>query len=290
MNVIRKQTDENRKKLVKQSAYMIVFLLLLCFAVVVYLMTSFAWFAKNRNVSAEGMKLRAAGNVDFGDEVIVDRYYTNSYYTAGKISETLIFRHVPEDDAYYLWDTDAGDFSVDENGDRIPFTLTQLIPGERINFSFTISRSASQAAGYRLSFAELDADTFTVESGVDAGTYSIMGICHMSVRTGDRVIGPSGDYTDKGFLLDYAGALPDGYGTYDETVYDEELGADVNVTHSTLTGFTLLEGAWGDSDSINVTVQLWVDLTNYNQLHGTTSNLLSEKILRIGYLQVEPVG
>lgn len=290
MNVIRKQIDENRKKLVKHSVSMIVFLLLLCFAVVVYLMSSFAWFAKNRNVSAGGMKLSAVGSLDFGDVVIVDRYYTNSHYTEGRISDTLVYRYNSADDVYELWDTDAGDFSVDENGDRIPFTLTQLIPGERINFSFSISRSSSQEAGYRLSFSGLDADTFTVHSGVDAGIYSIMGICHMLVRTGDRVIGPSDDYTDKGFLLDYAGTLPDGYGTYDETVYDEELGVDVNVTRSTLTGFTLLEGAWGDNDSINVTVQLWVDLTNYNQLHGTTSNLLSEKILRIGYLQAEPVG
>jgi len=135
--------------------------------------------------------------------------------------------------------------------------------------TFRIACSEDQIGkNFKLSLSGLDgSDTFETKAtdSSAAATYSIWGVYHAYSKVATNA------EQDVGFVVDYT---------------QQSLAPQT---------FDLASGVWDekafDSDGyLTVTVRFHIDLTNYNKLSGTYSNLLSEKSARISNFVLAPAN
>lgn len=218
-----------------------------------------AWFAKNDQTTANGISLSAKEQYLRFDDHFTARAVMNDV----TVAEGKYKRHT--DGKYYLVDED-GNYKL-ENGKMQSLFYDSLYPGEYIEMTFRIACSEDQIGkNFKLSLSGLDgSDTFETKAtdSSAAATYSIWGVYHAYSKVATNA------EQDVGFVVDYT---------------QQSLAPQT---------FDLASGVWDekafDGDGyLTVTVRFHIDLTNYNKLSGTYSNLLSEKSARISNFVLAP--
>ncbi len=273
----------NLKKAIHLQAVRVTAIAVLIVAVLfAYVGITVAWFRSNKDVNGNGMSVKCGDGLDMGDEITVRRYYTDEQYNDNSPIKTEYYKR--DSDTQICYETDASftEFFLDGNGNKIPFLVDTILPGERMEMSFTIKRaegSQTLGNGYSIYFEDVTSDTFKVGSNY----YSILGIYTVIGKIAGQ------DYSGQAkFLIDYEGALPENYELNNSAATDPDTGLTVDTSTATLPRVDLFSGKWGDVNELDITLLLHVDLSKYNSIQGTESNMLSEKALSIAALVVEP--
>jgi len=246
-----------------------------------------AWFAQNRNTTADGLRVEATdGGLAFCDAIRIQPAVGTATLPP------LVYMPHADGGYYEVQPTADGDglepagelegvaysFSLDSDGNRIPINLTGLFPGETLTVTVCFRNEGNKDRNFRLALEDFD-DTdgqFTIPEGTTAGeantpgTYSIMGI--FKVET------VSVTYAD-GTAAGTAGA------------HSGEYLADFNTADGrsdvTEDPFVLAEGTLpAGSGTVSCTFRISIDLTGYYTLRGTVTNMLSKKALGIGALRL----
>lgn len=246
----------SNKKLVSSAVMSLLMFVALTTVTFSMLRGTKAWFAQNKVTNAKGMTLTAKeDSMHFADT------FTAKVVMGGtQIAYDTYKRDT--DGMYYLWDEETEGFSLDSNGNKQALIYSGLYPGEYVEITMKITCTESKlGSDYQLYFSDLSgSDTFTTSKGIE---YSVLGVYRLEVK------GDSDDsWTDKGFL-----------DTYD----DETEGVNT---------FDVTDGTWDTNEMedgyVTVTFRLYVDLTQYLKLEGTTQNMLSEKTISIGAVVLAP--
>ena len=246
---------------------------------------SFAWFASNRQVEASGMQIGVQNDrLRLEDTVTVmpsvgDITYNPLQYLRGSDG---VYREVTKDvsggEEAGTIDGETYYYVLDDNGERVPLRLTGLFPGEELRVTVRFRVTGDAPIAYRLSLSDFD-DTngrFTIAAGEGntPGTYSLLGIFRARLL-GMEATGTAPAYTEGAESGQYLATYNTAQGTTD-------LAADP---------FTIVTGvATPENGVISCTFGIGVHLgdpdagTQYYALHGTTTNMLSKKQLRIGSL------
>ena len=223
--------------------------------------TTLAWFSYNKHTNAKGMTVSANdGRVEFGPSVTVKRFIGDY------VIEELEFRapaDEPHSSHYYLWDS-AGDAFVLDNGDRIPITISGLLPGETVDLTFSyICTDSLEGSSLAIYFDRIIADTF-VEMDDASTSHSVLGVYKISAD-----LGGAGFSTPEWVVTSVSGtedSSPTRVDIIDNTTWSK---ADVEA------------GVYK-----TVTVRLDFDLEQYTNLL-TATNQLSEKVFSIGAIRIE---
>ncbi len=254
------------KQVLKAAASCLVLLVLTISAAALLGDRTAAWFSNNKNVNAGGMTVSVANErYRFDDSFSVKAMLNNV-----ELASTTYKRSGLGTD-FYLVD-ENGDFVKNGENYQPPF-FDSLFPGEYLEFTFRITcTEGMKNRGYRILFRDFgkEADTLftTVAVGAaPAATYSVLGVFCVKQVTDETTAG------DGAFLTSYE----NGAATPEEvTVPDFVLAAEGDFTNADADGF------------VTVKIRLTVNLSQYTKLSGTTSNLLSEKIIRIGSVYLGP--
>lgn len=243
------------------------------------------WLANNRNADAGGLNISVSGGaLEFGDVIKVRPVI------AGTEIETIYYVFSKKANAYFLVQADNNEegtleragkidgkdyyYSRGDDGKPVPINLTGLFPSETLTITLTFRNTTSKSVGYSLSLSDFDDSDgkFTIEKGEGntAGTYSVMGIFKVKL---DSITSEGGNPVYKAGEHDgeYLAKYDTTNGTYTKT------GDPFDIVTGTI--------APGDGD-VTCTFSISVDLTQYSQLSGTVTNLLSKKALSIGALRL----
>lgn len=218
-----------------------------------------AWFSSNRSTSANQLKINVADRrITLSDTIEVTR-------TLAQSITTQIFRCEGEDNYYYLYENDA--FVTDEQGNRIPFCIPNLLPGELVDVSFGY-RCTDALIGSAISatLTDIFSDTFA-EIDHPEIQHSVLGVYKLSVKEGD-------DYSEGKWIVDYVSGTAD--------PIPEELTLFSDVTWNKISDVEEENFVW-------TSFRFKFDLEQYYDLK-TTTNLLSEKSFWIGELRIEVTG
>ena len=258
MSLLKKLLSD--KKVVASALSTLLLLVTVVTVFVVMLPRTKAWFAKNDNVTAGGMSLSAKEDYLRFDDTFTAKAVMGNV----TVAEGLFKRDT--DRKYYLYDEDKNEFSTDDKGNKQTLYYGSLFPGEYIEFEMRITCATERiGTGYRLYFSGLSkSQNFTTKptDGSQGTTYSILGVYRLALVDVD------GKETDKGFLSDYTNNVTDDNQTITEGIWDK--------------------AAMDDNGYITVKFRLYIDLTQYYELSGTYSNLLSEKSALIDNIVLAP--
>lgn len=215
-----------------------------------------AWFSTNRSVSATGMHITVADKrITLDDTIVVTRTLSTNV-------TTKTYRCIGEDSYYYLYEDN--DFALDEQGNRIPLLIPNLLPGEFVDVTFaytcTDSLIGTSISAY---LSDISSDTFAEIDHPDV-LHSVLGVYKFSVKHG-------ANYSDGVWVVNYSSGIAE-------------------PTPKTLPVFT--DVAWNkvsdtpENNYVYVTFRFKFDLSQYDTLK-TATNLLSEKKFSIGELRIE---
>ena len=217
---------------------------------------TFAWFAHNKTVDANGMQISTKDRrIILADTLEVTR-------TLGDHVTTQTYRSENGDGYYYLYENGA--FLTDEQGDRIPFHISELLPGELVDVTFGY-RCTDSLIGSTISasLTDVSSDTFAEFDNPDV-LHSVLGVYRFSVKQGDEF--PTGDW-----IVSYTGGEADPI-PEKIPVFTDEVWSKVSDVE--------------EENYVWTTFRFEFDLDQYTVLK-TTTNLLSEKSFWIGALQIE---
>lgn len=279
--------ENNKQKgaLLRQAIALAIILVMIIILCVLWFAPNgtLGWLANNRNADAGGLDISVSGGaLEFGDviKVLPD--------IAGTKIDTIYYVFSKEANAYCLVQADnkegaltpAGKidgkdyyYSRGDDGKPVPINLTGLFPSEKLTITLTFRNTTSKSVGYSLSLSDFDDSDgkFTIEKGEGntAGTYSVMGIFKVKLDS----------ITSEG-----------GNPVYKAGEHDGEYLANYDTTNGTYTKtgdpFDIVTGTIAPEDDVTCTFSISVDLTQYSQLSGTVTNLLSKKALSIGALRL----
>lgn len=214
-----------------------------------------AWFSSNREVKGSGMSVASnVQTIEFGDTITLVRH-------TGTASLTVTYRQDTEGN-YYEYASGA---YVLEDGNKIPLRITGLLPSEYMDITVTFKSTniASYNYGLRLEGFDDTLGKFSVTSGEVTQSHSILGVYTISIISSGAVVADSTKW-----IATYNS-------TGDDTIVDP---------------LEIATGSGTQNTEISVTFRLTVDLAQYNNLAGTTPNLLSEKEFSVGKLLVYVTG
>ena len=243
------------------------------------------WLASNRNADAGGLDISVSGGaLEFGDvikvrPVIADTEIDTIYYVFSEEANayclvqaennedgTLVFAGKIDDTDYY--------YSLGDDGKPVPINLTGLFPRETLIITLTFRNTTSKSSGYSLSLSDFDDSDgrFTIGEGDGntSGTYSVMGIFKVELNSitaeGGSPVYSFGEHSGK-YLAKY--------------------NTSAGTSRTTADPFNIVTGVIAPEDGeVTCTFSISVDLTQYNALSGTVTNLLSKKALSIGALRL----
>lgn len=255
------------KQVLKAAASCLVLLVLTISAAALLRDRTAAWFGNNKNADASGMTVSVANERYRFDDSFSVKAMLNNVELAG-----ATYKRLGSGTDFYLVD-DNGDF-VKNGDDYQPPFFDSLFPGEYLEFTFRVTcTDGMKNLGYRILFRDFgkEADTLFTTVATDttpAATYSVLGVFCVKQVTDEASAG------DGEFLTSY------------------ENGGAATPEEVTVPDFVLAaEGDFADADAdgfVTVKIRLTVNLSQYTKLSGTTSNLLSEKIIRIGSVYLGP--
>lgn len=237
---------------------------LLLFSVLGFGSLSYAWLTHNKRVNAGGVSVSVTDSyLRFGDTI-----ETRAVMNGITVSEKTYKTADGDNGTYYLFDKGTETFILDSENNKQSINFTSIFPGEYVELSFYVTCAESQRdQGYQIKFKGLSgSDIFTIGTGDDAKIYSVLGVYRLKAVT--TVNGIDETETDMGFLASYedGAVINDSFTAYSADNWDN---AD-------------------ESGRVNVKLRLYVDLEQYANLSGTTSNLLSEKSIKIGVIELSP--
>lgn len=254
MNFLKKLFAD--KKAVRSAISGLLLLVSITVMLVAVLPKTKAWFAKNDQTTANGITLTAKNQYMRFDDTFTAKAIMNGV----TVAEDNYKRHT--DGKYYKVGED-GQF-VEDNGKKSPLFYDSLYPGEDIELTFRITCSEDQIGkNFKIYLRGLDtSDKFVTREGE---TYSVLGVYKAYSAIGNNA------EKEIGYIVDYSEGKKDAPQTFD-----------------------LASGAWNKDEMdenggfITVKIRFRIDLTNYNDLSGTYSNLLSEKSAHINDFVVAP--
>ena len=216
---------------------------------------TFAWFSHNKEVSARGMQVSVADKrIELADTITVTR-------TLGQQVTTQTYRCEGDND-YYLYENGA--FLTDEQGNRMPFHIPELLPGELVDVTFGYRCTDSLiGACISASLTEISSDTFAEIDHPDV-LHSVLGVYRLSVKQGE-------EFSQGDWLVEYASGVAE--------IVPEKLPVFTDVVWSKVSDVEEENFVW-------TTFRFEFDLEQYGVLK-TTTNLLSEKSFWIGALRIE---
>ena len=253
---------------------------------------SFAWFAKNKQTSANGLSIQSNA-----DDIRFENVITITPSVGGSVYESVHYVLYSDGCYYQVQKSAAGDglesageidsvaysFSSDEDGNKIPVSLTGLFPGETLTVTVKFRCVGSRRLGYSLSLGGFDDSDgkFVIPEGDGNtdGEYSVMGIFKAGLNT---VTVESGSASfAKG---DHHGEFLASFDTANKT------------SVVTANPFVIASGTASPENGV-ITCSFYVSIdlgsasdgneTGYYSLKGTTTNMLSKKRLRIGTLSLD---
>ncbi len=220
---------------------------------------SFAWFSQNKDVGTGGMTVAAMDErITVGSELRLVRKIGEK-----TVGESL-YRCDNYNNVYYLWED--GSFSKDESGNMIPITVSNLLPGEKIELVFNYTCTDSLIGeNLEIYFDNISSDNFFEqnEDGSDGAFHSVLCVYKCSFKKGE------GDYSEGKWLANSAPSVSDNAPTRFDIA--EEVWERVSETP--------------ESNYNEVAVQIEFDLAQYYMLRAST-NQLSEKSFTIGALRI----
>ena len=250
---------------------------------------SFAWFAKNKLTSANGLSIQSNA-----DDIRFENVITITPSVGGSVYESVHYVLYSDGCYYQVQKSAAGDglesagaingidysFSTDKDGNKIPVSLTGLFPGETLTVTVKFRCYGTKRLRYSLSLRNFDDSNgkFVVPAGDGNtdGEYSVMGI----FRAGLTPESGTADFT----AGEHNGKYLATFDTANKT----------SVT--TADPFVIASGTVSpDNGVVTCSFYVTIDLgsaetgneTGYYSLKGTTTNMLSKKRLRIGMLALD---
>ena len=217
--------------------------------------STFAWFSHNEKATAGGMAVTVSDKrVKLADTITVTRTLSRS--------TEYEYRRDTNDTYYYLYEN--GDFALDSEGNRIPFSISGLLPGETVTVTFSYTCTDSLIGeGISARLCGIEADTF-VELDHPDTDHSVLGVYKYSSAIGNTL-------GESDWIVDY-------------------VSGEADDTPSTINVF---EGAvWSkvsevpEENYLTATFRFDFDLEQYYTLK-TSTNQLSEKSFIIRELRIE---
>lgn len=258
MNFLKKLFAD--KKAVRSAISGLLLLVSITVMIVAVLPKTKAWFAKNNQTTANGITLTAKNQYMRFDDAFTSKAIMNGV----TVAEGNYKRHT--DGKYYQVGKD-GQF-VEVDGKKSPLFYDSLYPGEDIELTFRITCSEDQIGeNFKIYLRGLDtSDTFLTRptDSTPSQKYSVLGVYKAYSAVGNNA------EKEIGYIVDYAKGDKEAPQTFD-----------------------LASGTWNKAEMdengfITVKIRFRIDLTNYNKLSGTYSNLLSEKSAHINDFVVAP--
>jgi hypothetical protein len=215
-----------------------------------------AWFSSNNHISANGMHISVTDKrISLSDTIEVTR-------TLGTNITTNVYRCEGEDSSYYLYEN--GSFATDDEGNRIPFIIANLISGETVDETFAYTCTDSLiGSSVSAALTNITSDTFT-EIDIPDIKHSILGVYKFSSKQGDSY--PEGEWVVN-YTSGESESIPDSIPLFTNVPWSKV--SDAKENNYTYVSF-----------------RFEFDLTQYNTLN-TTTNMLSEKSFFIGELRIE---
>lgn len=253
------------EKEIRALAARILSLVLTLLTVVVVLFAgSRAWFFKNTAVGA-GLGLSVDDRrIRFASELTVERSLADSY------TQISLYRCEDNGSVYYLVDSATDDFAYDSAGERIPFALVDLLPGEVVDLTVSYTCSASLEGETLLFYFDgITADSFNESIVGDDGAltegarHSVLGVYKLSS------LGDGGEWSEGEWMAEYVKGVD---GTTPERI---------DVCRRV---WTRISDIPEDNYAI-FKIRIVFDLEQYDILDAAT-NELSEKSFRISSLRV----
>ena len=234
--------------------------LMLCIVGALLVGISFSWFSENLTATAVDMTVSSADDrVNFGSTVRIRRYLGET------LTEQQEYRCDGATNNYYLWNSELGAFATDELGDRIPISMSGLLPGEAVDFEFSYTCTDSLIGDtVEIYLDEITSQSFAEynDDGSELASHSVL--CVYKVAFGDG----------EGFS-EAAWAVESETGVSDAAPSRIDLATDVWAKISD-----------DPQDNYKTAVfRFSFDLEQYYQLK-TSTNQLSEKGFSIGSLRI----
>ena len=217
--------------------------------------STFAWFSHNKTASAGGLAITVSDKrVKLADSIKVTRTLSRS--------TEFEYRRDGNDLYYYLYEN--GDFALDEEGNKIPFSISGLLPGETVDVTFSYTCTDSLIGeNIKASLCGIESDAFVEIDHPDID-HSVLGVYKYASGIGDEM-------SEASWIVDYVSGT-------DDVVPDE---------------ITVFSGAaWSklsevaEENYVDVTFRFDFDLEQYYTLK-TSTNQLSEKSFIIRELRIE---
>lgn len=243
-------------KIIKFNAKLISSLVMMIIIAALLVAATFAWFSHNERVHASGMAVRVDDTrITLSDTLTVTR-------TLSSTVTVQTYKCEGEEPYYFLFEDGA--YATDEDGEKIPFSISGLLPGETVDvtFSYTCDDGLiGKSIGAELS--GITAATFTEIDHPDV-EHSVLGVYKYSVDT-------DGSFGEEHWLVDYVSGTSD---PAPETIplFIGEVWEKVSETP--------------EDNYKTVTFRFDFDLEQYYTLR-TLTNQLSEKSFTIGELRIE---
>ena len=218
--------------------------------------STLAWFSHNTQSGVTGLKVSVTDErITLGDTLTVTRALSTRV-------TTQIYKCEGSDNYYYLFEDGA--YATDGDGNKIPFYISGLLPGETVDVSFTYTCTDSLIGrGISARLTDISSDTFTEIDYPDI-KHSVLGVYKYSAME-------DGTFGEETWLVDYvsgtADDIPESVMLFENSVWSK-----VSETP--------------EDNYVSASFRFDFDLEQYYTLR-TATNQLSEKSFVIGELRIE---
>ncbi len=240
----------------------------LCITILLVVIIGMAWYISNKEVTANGITATTSSdNVQIREIMEVKRYMQGE-----QVSDK--FYHADGNKIYYEWDLENEAYILDSNNQKIPMQILSVFPNEYVDITMWY-RQTGQAlsGGYTIGLSDFDDSegifTETIE-GVDY-SHSSLGVFRVREVTLDE--------DNKQVINNWSWLA-----TYnDDTIADTKYNKVVfkNGDFDTETPVTI-----GEVEYYTTTFRIEMNLTQYNELTYTSTNMLSEKCVVINKIEL----
>lgn len=279
----------------KNSIVISVVQILVTLIVFVTCAITFAWFSQNNNVDSSGLNIKTYNqNIYFGSRITITSYIASEDVTQIHHSYTYVCENGALD--YYQYDVENNQYVLDEDNHRIPISLSGLFPGEWIDIEMSVGCNTDfNGADYVLSlgsFAQVIEDVTSATrpdtqfplSGLDDANneitqeHSTRGLYKVGMITLDE--------NDNEVVNEW-----NWLGTYNSNITRDTLPSSINFYQGTFKADGYYTNNQIDETKYDtIKFRLVLDLTNYyNNFTNPSSNVLSEKHMRIGAIDIKLV-